>query len=311
MDIITKNRYPKLWKSSAVAAVNARLADAVIDSREIEIENLRLECLQCHLGPGIYTNKGIPGIHQHDEVQIEIPLSGRFDFTVEKKVIHLLSAQALVIPPHIPHNWETPRGGFMMGIMIKVKDQLGDEAELPFSRKRRLEVGKNPALAAHLLQLLELATSPRSTPFTTIRCSSLLTVLISEVLDGVCNFSKKPEPKDSSQLRGSLIFDRAHSFIKSNLGHPLKASELAMQTGIGFRQLTRIFVQQCGETPHQYILRLRLDRARMIIDSKPDTPIKTVVFECGFTSASHFTMAFKKGLGISPSTYAARKLKKR
>lgn len=311
MNIVSKNRHARLWKSSTIATVNARLADAVISSREIEIENLRLQCLQCHLGPGIYTYKGSPGTHQHDEVQIEIPLSGRFHFTVEDKEVMLLPAQALVIPPHTPHNWATPKGGFMLGIMLKAKDLLNAEADLPYGRKHRLRLAESPALTAHLQQLIDLATSPRSTPFTPTLCSSLLTVLITEVLDTVCSFPKKAESKDASKMRGNLIFERCHSFIKSNLSHPLKASELAMQAGIGFRQLSRIFIQQCGESPHQYIMRRRLDQARMLIDSTPSASIKQIAFDCGFTSSSHFTMAFKKTLGISPSTYAARKMKRK
>lgn len=309
MDIVSKNRHARLWNSSTIATVNARLADAVINGREIEIENLRLQCLQCHLGPGIY--KGSPGTHQHDEVQIEIPLSGRFHFTVKDKEVVLLPAQALVIPPHTPHNWETPKGGFMLGIMLKAKDQLNNEIDLPYGRKHRLPLAESPALTAHLQQLMDLATSPRSTPFTPTLCSSLLTVLITEVLDAVCSFPKKAEAKDAGKMRSNLVFERCHSFIKSNLSHPLKASELAMQAGIGFRQLSRIFIQQCGESPHQYITRLRLDRARILIENTPSASVKEIAFECGFASPSHFTMAFKKNLGISPSAYAARKMKRK
>ncbi|MCX6970323.1 MAG: AraC family transcriptional regulator [Verrucomicrobia bacterium] len=288
-----------------VAAVNERLLNAVISSREITIGALRLRCMQCHLGPGMYDNSGSPGTHQHDETQIELPLSARFDFTVNDSRIALKPAQALVIPPHTPHNWET-RGGFMLGIQISAKDPSGAEVALPFARGRAPLVVANRAVTSHLRQLVDLAVSKRSSAFTPGLCSSLLMVLIGEVLDAVCGIPKPPETKTAGSTRAQLIYERATGFIKTNLGHSLNARALALQAGVSFRHLTRIFIQHDGEPPHSYVLRLRLEAARAILDKEPATPIKVLAYDCGFSSASHFTSAFKKSQGVSPSVYAAR-----
>ena len=246
MNIVSKTRHTQLWNPSAVAASNSRLSDLVIRSQEFQVDSLRLNCVGCHLGPGIFTNKSSPGMHRHDEVQIEIPLSGHFYFTVENKEIPLGAGQALVIPPHTPHDWNTPRGGFMLGILIKVRDVLGTDANLPFSLKKRQRPIESPTLTSHLQQLMDLLVRPSSTPFTQAICSSLLKALIAEILDSVCVFPKKAQPKDTNQLRKNLIFEQTSAFIKSNINHALQAKELSIQAGIGFRQLTRIFLNLCG-----------------------------------------------------------------
>ena len=290
-----------------VAAVNERLLNAVISSREFTIGALRLRCLQCHIGPGWYAKSGSPGIHQHDVTQIEIPLSAHFDFTVDNARIALMPAEALVIPRNKPHNWETP-GGFMMGIMISSKAPSGVDVDLPLTRGGAPLVVKNRAVTSHIQQLVDLAASNRSSAFTPGLCSYLLMVLNGAILDAVCEIPNHPEATDAGPARSQLIYERITAFIKSNLGNSLNSPELVIQAGVGFRQLTRIFVQHCGEPPHSYILRLRLNAAQEILDKDPLTPLKMVAYDCGFSSASHFTSTFKKKLGVAPGVYATRRV---
>lgn len=306
MDIVSKVNHRRLSKRSVVTAINNLLLDAVINSGEIDLGRRRLRCVQCHLGPGFYSKSSSPGTHQHNETQIELPLSDHFNFSVGDSRIALKPSQALVIPRNIPHNWRTP-GGFMMGIQISAKDPSGAEVDLHFAHKGTPLVVKNQAVTSNLRQLLDLVLSKRNSAFTATLCSSLLMVLIAEVLDAVCQCPKLPETQPAGSMQSRVIFERTTSFIKSNLGHVLDARALADQAGVSFRHLTRIFAQQCGAPPHGYVLRMRLERARAIIDQEHTVPIKAVAYDCGFASASHFTSAFKKSLGISPSVYAARK----
>jgi AraC-like DNA-binding protein len=308
MDIVSKTRHPGLWKSSAVAAVNERLSDAVLNSREIGIGMLRLNCVQCHLGPGFYSKSHDPGLHQHDDTQIEIPLAGRFDFSVEQSKIPLKPAQALLIPRLTTHTWHTS-GGFMLGIQFSVKDAFGKETSLPLIGKRGSRVVSAPALTAHLRQLIDLIASRRGSLLTSVLASSLLMILIAEVLDEACRFSHNPKAEESG--RGRLLYDRTCAFITSNLDRSLTARDLAIQAGVSFRQIARIFLQYGNESPHQSILRLRLDRAQAMMEKNPATPVKEVAYACGFSSPAHFSMAFKKSCGVSPSTYAARKVVRR
>jgi len=308
MDIVSKSLHPGLWKSSAVAAVNERLADAVLNSREIGIGTLRLSCVQCHLGPGFYSKRHKPGLHQHADSQIEIPLAGRFVFSVEQSNVPLKPAQALLIPRLSTHTWHTS-GGFMLGIQFSVKDAFGKETSLPLVGKRCSQVVSTPALTAHLRQMIDLVASRRGSPLTPVLSSSLLMILIAEVLDEACRFSKNPEPEGPG--RGRLLYERTCAFITSNLDRSLTARDLAIQAGVSFRQIARIFLQYGNESPHQSILRLRLERAQVMMENNSATPIKRVAYVCGFSSPAHFSMSFKKSCGVSPSTYAARKVVRR
>lgn len=305
MALIFKNRHKRLWKPSMLAVANERLLDAVLNSREIVVGALRIRCLMCHFAEGFYPKARGFGTHKHLETQIEIPLAGRFVFCVDNKKIELKPAQALVIPGKAPHSWHTPTGGFMMGLLVGIKNDFGTEIPLPLVNPRRLVVSSD-AISGNLRRLVDLSASPQASALGTIITSSLLMALIAEILDAVCRFSPIPEPATHGMARGRVVYERAHSFITSNFGQPLSASDLAKQAGVSVRHLTRIFLEHCSEAPHQHILRIRLDHAQAMMQKDRFVPVKQLAYECGFSSSSHFSMAFKKHFGVTPNAFAAR-----
>ena len=52
----------------------------------------------------------------------------------------------------------------------------------------------------------------------------------------------------------------------------------------------------------QYLFQIRLSKAKELLSST-DKSIETIAFECGFSSANYFSLAFKKEIGLSPLHY--------
>ena len=64
-------------------------------------------------------------------------------------------------------------------------------------------------------------------------------------------------------------------------------------------QFARVFSELAGMPPHQYLLRVRLDRAaEILLDGKSVTE---TCFEVGFSNLSHFTRSFQRRFGCKPS----------
>src|SRR6187200_560356 len=66
----------------------------------------------------------------------------------------------------------------------------------------------------------------------------------------------------------------------------------------------RLFKSIYGKTPHQYLIRVRIENAKLLLTR--DTPVSDVCFAVGFDSVSSFTGLFKKVVGTTPSTYQQR-----
>lgn len=71
-------------------------------------------------------------------------------------------------------------------------------------------------------------------------------------------------------------------------------------------QLRRRVTAITGSTPASYFLQIRLSNAQRIIDANPGISISEVAMLCGFADGAHFSHAFQKAFGMSPSQYAKR-----
>ena len=87
--------------------------------------------------------------------------------------------------------------------------------------------------------------------------------------------------------------------MEETLESPISPNQIAAQINISTRQLERLFAKYLNVTPKGHYIRLRLENARLLLQ----TDIKTieVAMACGFNGASHFSKLYKKQFGITPS----------
>lgn len=91
-------------------------------------------------------------------------------------------------------------------------------------------------------------------------------------------------------------------FIDRNLSKPLSLEDIASISDLSPSHFTRLFRSSTGLTPHQYLLRRRIDTAqRLLIES--EMSISEVAFECGFADQVHFTQAFRRFAGKAPGAF--------
>src|ERR1700733_5172409 len=100
----------------------------------------------------------------------------------------------------------------------------------------------------------------------------------------------------SSRLR--RITDLVHARLEDELG----LDELAQSVGLSTAHFARMFRKSTGETPHQFVLRQRLERARAMLRA-PGARILDVAVACGFKTQQHFAQVFRDVCGFSPTRY--------
>jgi AraC family transcriptional regulator len=86
------------------------------------------------------------------------------------------------------------------------------------------------------------------------------------------------------------------------LGDDLTLEDLARESGYSRSHFLRMFQAATGQTPHNYLIRLRLERAQDLI-KKRTLSLVDVAMACGYSSHSHMTQAFRTILGVTPSEY--------
>ena len=94
-------------------------------------------------------------------------------------------------------------------------------------------------------------------------------------------------------------FNRVIDYIRDHITEDLPLERLADVAGFSPFHFHRIFSSLIGETVNQFVVRLRLERAVMLLKSSPRCSIQQVAFDSGFQSLSNFSRTFKKHYGIS------------
>ena len=92
--------------------------------------------------------------------------------------------------------------------------------------------------------------------------------------------------------------------IERESDEDLRLSTMAEGVGMSAYGLLRSFRRVVGMTPHQYVLRTRLQRAAVRI-AETAAPVSRIAYEAGFNDLSTFNHRFRRVMGASPRTYRA------
>lgn len=102
--------------------------------------------------------------------------------------------------------------------------------------------------------------------------------------------------------------NKALDYIEPNLSKSMTLEELAEVANFSKFHFNRIFHSIAGETPFQFITRLRLEKAALLILTNKNESISGIAFECGFSDISIFSRNFKNYFGITATRYKKEKL---
>jgi AraC family transcriptional regulator len=101
---------------------------------------------------------------------------------------------------------------------------------------------------------------------------------------------------------GSARLRRIKELVHAKMEDDLSLDEMAQSVGLSTAHFARMFRKSTGETPHQFVLRQRLERAKAMLRA-PDARVLDVAVACGFKTQQHFAQVFRDVWGVSPTEY--------
>ncbi len=105
--------------------------------------------------------------------------------------------------------------------------------------------------------------------------------------------------------RREYIF-KIHEFITQNYPQKITVNHLADALGLSKSHLHRIFMEETGESPMQYLARYRIEQSLQLLKST-DMSIACIANAVGFGDQLYFSRVFSKQIGMSPSKYRQEK----
>ncbi len=113
-----------------------------------------------------------------------------------------------------------------------------------------------------------------------------------------------PSEKQTGRYDG--LMQDVKDYVSRHLGERLSVKELADRVYMSSTHFSRIFKQQTGLSPYEYIMISRINRAKELLH-QTDMSISRIAYAAGFNSESNFIHSFSQNTGMTPNKF--RKLK--
>lgn len=125
--------------------------------------------------------------------------------------------------------------------------------------------------------------------------------LAAEALRCLALMAKGKHEKPSKESQSRIIL-RAERYLAEHHTEALDMQEVARKLGVSYSSFRRSFRKQTGLSPWQYVLQMRLQRARRLL-AAGNEKLEEIASRIGFSSAFHLSSAFKKAYNQSPSNW--------
>jgi AraC family transcriptional regulator len=101
---------------------------------------------------------------------------------------------------------------------------------------------------------------------------------------------------------GSARMRRIKEFVHAKMEDELTLCEMAQLVELSTAHFSRMFRKSTGESPHHFVLRHRVERAKEMLPAA-ESRVLDVAVACGFKTQQHFARVFRRMCGVSPTEY--------
>ena len=103
------------------------------------------------------------------------------------------------------------------------------------------------------------------------------------------------------------LIESIRSYLVANYSCAITVEEIARQYGFTPSYMIKAFKRQVGESPIQYLIRLRMDEARRLLSAAPDLEIRQIGEIVGYADPHYFSRIFRNINGVTPTEYRSRR----
>ena len=253
--------------------------------------------------------------HEHDYVEIAFILSGKGKYIVDDLEYDVEAGDLVICNPGVKHthivtNPKEPTIEFISGftdfhfknmspnsIILKdgncilhtsaqLKQEIMMHCYAMLAENDGNNVGKYFMFKAHLMQLLLL--------------------VIREIIEVDC---PKQKGYNFETYNKNYAVNRIINYLNENYEHKISLEQIAHNMYLSPVYISKIFKEETGESPINYLIKIRLEKASEILRNGEGGSIKSIANQVGYDDVYHFSKLFKKYYGISPLYYRKNAVK--
>ena len=114
---------------------------------------------------------------------------------------------------------------------------------------------------------------------------------------------QKTEVEQFETYNRSYAVRRIINYLNENYEQRISLEQIAHNMYLSPVYISKIFKEETGESPINYLIKIRLERAKELLQTTNSRSIKSIAKQVGYDDVYHFSKLFKKYYGISPLYY--------
>lgn len=255
--------------------------------------------------------------HYHDYYQVCFVTSGEIRHSQGSDCVTLYAGDAFIIPPGFVHRLHFAgdhpelyslafhealfQQEFVQSKALRFLKELQAHHE---ASTMHLRITPDEAQRGSILSLCQclLQQQKADCPLELSAAPSLISAIINILAQCYYhNPNNKRQPWNSSD--NAQLLRRCIAYVNTHCTEHLSADALAKRFGLSRSALCEAFQQRTGLPIHKYIAQKRIEKAQMLIRSRPELTLNQIAVQTGYEDDSTFYRNFLKNTGMSPSKY--------
>lgn len=227
--------------------------------------------------------------------KVEVKFSGQtFEKEVRPQQVSVIPARALV-SARCGHRHEFAMISIEPRFLARAAHEVGGLDQLELTPTVAAD---DPLLASLVMGLDQEAES--GCPVGNAYAESLASMLAVHLATKYSTQAPRLREWNGGLTRRQLA--QALDFVHANFAQDVPLTTLASVAGLSPYHFARLFKQSTGLAPHQYLIRVRVERARGLMLHSNES-ITSIATQVGFCDQSHFSTHFKRIYGVTPRTF--------
>lgn len=249
--------------------------------------------------------------HQHDYAELTCILSGKGKYHIEGKNYEVQAGDVVMCNPGIKHqsleaNEKEPIVEFVTGFIdfhfigmpenaIVLKD---GGYVLRMSLESRQDVMKR------CYEMVAEYESNNLGKYFMLKAQLMQIILV--ILREMQPVTEKQKSCRFESYNKNYVVKKIISYLNENFACKISLDQIAQNLYLSPVYISKLFKEQTGESPINYLIKIRLDKAKEILENESHGSIRSVANQVGYEDVYHFSKLFKKYYGISPLNYSKK-----
>ncbi len=241
---------------------------------------------------------GLKHLHAHPAYSFDFALDDRGKLRIENQTIHTKRGNFYALYPGVRHH-QLRTDSIFRYIAVFIDKEFFERQWQYYHRSDSNFRNVSFAFDTRMIALLKdfMNEFECQLPARQVVLESLATKITHEIIRKMLGLKQTHQRETIRQE-----INRAVELIHAHFDRDLSVRLLAKCAHMSRSNFTRVFRKELGRSPLQYLLSVRLERARKLLQSATQS-VTDIALQCGFSTLSQFSISFSKRYGTSPSAY--------